>query len=580
MAFSKARVRYSRIVSFVDIFLFLGLVLFTYALVGVAQEWSSPFHPKVEIELGYLHLAKYSFFSLVRVVAAYFLSLVFTFTYGYAAAKSRLAEPILISLLDILQSIPVLGFMPGVVLALVHLFPSSNIGLEIAAVIMIFTGEGWNMVFSFYSSVKGVPTELREMSRMLRLRRWDVLQTIEIPFAMNGLLWNSMLSMAGGWFFLMTIESQKVGEHDFRLPGIGSYMAVAYEQNNIPAIVAGLSAMLFLILLVDRCVWAPLVVWSERFKYESGTVRSHQRSLMLEFLKKSKIIDWYLEFREKNAKKFRAWWEKRLKENLKQKPKKPSEVRRLPLTLNLLRVGFILLGIGFTIWGYKSMHVLLAETRLQTWLGFARDITFTFLRVTFAVIIGSLWTIPVGVFIGTHPKWTARLQPVIQMVASFPAPMLFPIFVFLMSRVGLSFEIGSVVLMLFASQWYILFNVVSGAVYIPKTLMELGQAFRLSSYDQWRAIIIPSIFPSLVNGWITAAGGAWNASIVAEVVSVGKETVVATGIGATITQSANTGDFPTLAGGILVLVTVVVLLNRILWGSLYKLAETKYRLEL
>lgn len=565
--------------SFVDVFLFLGLVLFTYALIGVAQEWSSPFRPKVEIELGYLSLAKYAFFSLIRVTAAYFLSLIFTFTYGYWAAKSRLAEPILISLLDILQSIPVLGFMPGVVLALVHLFPTSNVGIEIAAVLMIFTGEGWNMVFSFYSSVKGVPTELREMTRMLRLKRWQVLRTVEIPYAMNGLLWNSMLSMAGGWFFLMTIESQKVGEHDFRLPGIGSYMAVAYEQNDLRAIIAGLLVMFFLIFLVDRCVWAPLVVWSERFKYEQDGSRGAPKSMMLEFLKKSRIIDWYLELRQKLEKEFRTWWDKRVKEQSKKKAK-PREPSAFPVTLHFMRFFFILLGVAFTFWGYRSMQGLLAETSTQTWLGFARDIVFTFLRVFVAVVLGSFWTIPVGVFIGTHPKWTSKLQPVIQMVASFPAPMLFPIFVYLMSKIGISFQWGSVILMLFASQWYILFNVVSGATFIPRTLMELGQAFRLSSWDQWRAIILPSIFPSLVNGWITAAGGAWNASIVAEVVSLGNETLVATGIGSTITLSANKGDFPTLAGGILVLVTVVVLLNRVLWGSLYRLSETKYRLEM
>lgn len=578
MAFYKARVRYTRIVSFVDVFLFLGLVFFTYALIGVAKDWTSPFRPKVEIELGYLSLAKYSFFSLVRVTAAYFLSLVFTFTYGYVAAKSKLAEPVLISLLDILQSIPVLGFMPGVVLALVHLFPNSNVGLEIAAVIMIFTGEGWNLVFSFYSSLKGVPVELREMTRMLRLRRWDVLRTVEIPFAMNGLLWNSMLSMAGGWFFLMTIESQRVGENDFRLPGIGSYMAVAYERNDISAIVAGLSVMLFLIFLVDRCVWAPLVVWSERFKYEQDITRGAQKSWMLEFLKKSKIIEWYLDFREKNLKKIKSWYEKKFKEQDKKKAK-TQQKSRMPFILNVFRVSFIFMGLFFLYFGYHSLQDLLSATTTKTWVGFARDITFTFLRVFFAVAIGSLWTIPVGVFIGTNPKWTSRLQPIIQMVASFPAPMLFPIFVYVMSQMGISFEIGSVVLMLFASQWYILFNVVSGATFIPRNLMDLGLAFRLSSYDQWKAIILPCIFPSLVNGWITAAGGAWNASIVAEVVGIGKNTLVATGIGATITQSANNGDYPTLAGGILVLVTVVVLLNRVLWGSLYKLSETKYRLE-
>jgi NitT/TauT family transport system permease protein len=577
MAFWRAQIKFVRAFTVVDAFLFLGLILSLYALIGVAEEWASPYHPVTEIELGGWALFKYSIFSLVRVVAAYILSLGFTFTYGYVAAKSKIAEPILIPLLDILQSIPVLGFMPGLVLALVHLFPHSNMGLEIAAVIMIFTGEGWNMVFSFYSSLKNLPVELREVTTAYRLRKWALLRQVEIPYAMNGLLWNSMLSMAGGWFYLMTIESQTVGGQNFRLPGIGSYMAVAYERNDVGAVVAGIAAMFLLIFLVDRCVWAPLVVWSERFKYEPNANRPVQTSVVLDLLKRSRIIDHYFDVRDVFIKEWKKWFTPQRAEEKKRSAK--AWRKRGVAILWVLRIFFVLAGIVGTIWGIKSMYTLLAATNVATWVMYLKNICFTFVRVCLAVVIGSLWAIPVGVFIGTNPKWTSRLQPVVQIVASFPAPMLFPILAYVMAKMGLSFEIGACVLFLFASQWYILFNVISGAVLIPRHMIELGYLFRLKGWHYWKAIILPAIFPSLVNGWITAAGGAWNASIVAEIVQQGKNVYVATGIGSVITQSANQGDFPTLAGGILVMVTVVVLLNRLFWGSLYRLAETRYRLE-
>ena len=295
----KPRIKLSRVISPVDIFLFFGVLLFIYAMLGVTHEWVvQPYHPKTEIHLGFGSLIQYSFFSLFRVFAAYFLSLIFTFTYGYVAAKSRLLEPVLISLLDILQSIPVLGFMPGFVLALVRLFPHSNLGLELAAVLMIFTGEGWNLVFSFYSSLRGVPQEVRDMTSIFRLNRWRVLRTVEVPYAMNGLLWNSMLSMAGGWFFLMVIESFTLGEQDFRLPGIGSYMAVAYDKSDYAAVGLGIFVMFAMIFIVDRVLWAPLVVWSEKFHFEEKSSPSEEgaHSVVLELMQKSHLIEKYFEF--------------------------------------------------------------------------------------------------------------------------------------------------------------------------------------------------------------------------------------------------------------------------------------------
>lgn len=573
MSLLHLRLRFGKSFTLIDGLLLLALPLFVYALVGLAHDWAGPFRPRTDIQLGWAALARYSFFSLVRVFIAYFISLLLTLIYGYAAAKSRLAEPILISLLDILQSVPVLGFMPGLVLALVNLFPHSNLGLELAAIIMIFTGQGWNMIFSFYSSLKSVPAEWRDMTRQFRLGRLDVLQAVELPYAANGLLWNSMLSMAGGWFFLMVIESFTLGDRDFRLAGIGSYMAVAYERHDSVAIIAGIITMFVLIVLVDRCLWAPLVVWSERFKFDRDNRGVPPRSLILDWLQRSQLFALYCDLREEMNEAL-----------LKSAERMPLRPRRqwpwLKRVVWLLRVAAVLISLILMVYGTISMFRLVHATSWPTWLGHLRDTALTFLRVTIAVVIGSLWTIPVGVFIGMNPRWTQRLQPVVQVVASFPAPMLFPMLVYFLLRAGIGLQGGSIVLMLFASQWYILFNVISGATMIPAQLIDVAQVFRVRGWSRWQSIILPAIFPSLVNGWITAAGGAWNASIVSELVQVGNQTLAATGIGASITLAAQAGDYPRLAGGILVMVTTVVLLNRFFWGALYRLAETRFRVEM
>ena len=575
MALTRARIKSGRKISLIDVFLFLGVFIFVYAMVGVAFEWAGPFRAKTEINLGLLSLAGYGFLSLVRVFFAYFLSLLLTFTYGYVAAKSRVAEKILIPLLDILQSVPVLGFMPGLVLALVHVFPNTNLGLELAAIIMIFTGQGWNMVFSFYSSLKSVPNEFREMAALFRLKNWDVFKRIELPYAMNGLLWNSMLSMAGGWFFVMTIESFSLGKQDFRLPGIGSYMAVAYEKNDYQAVVMGIVVMFTLIILVDRVLWAPLVVWSERFKFDRDLHREPLRSVILDWMKRSDLLRELLSLQESLSKKI---------EKAQEAPRKHLEWVREKLERwqkfgRILRNVMMVILFATLLYGGKSVYQLLGGNSFEDWVVFFRDTFLTFLRVTLAVFLGSLWTIPVGVFIGTHRKWTSRLQPVVQVVASFPAPMLFPIITFILLKIRISIEFGSVVLMLFASQWYILFNVIAGATQIPSQMLDVAKVFRLKGWHYWTSVILPAIFPSLVNGWITAAGGAWNASIVSEFVLYRQQELSATGIGATITRAAQQGDFSQLAAAIFVMVMTVVLLNRFLWGNLYRLAETRFRLE-
>lgn len=571
LSLSRIRIRFPAPLSLVDILLLVGLAVFVYSLVGIAEQWVGPFRPRTEIDLGFISLIGYAGSSLVRVFCAYLLSLVFTFAYGYAAAKSKMAEPILIPILDILQSVPVTAFMPALVLALVKIFPNSNLGLEFAAVVMIFTGQGWNMVFSFYSSLKAVPAELRDMSRAFGLGPLETLAKVEIPFATNGLLWNSMLSMAGGWFFLMVIESFTLGAQDFRLPGLGSYMAVAYAQNNLWAVVAGILTMLTIIVAVDRCLWAPLVVWSYRFQMDADSTRELPRSMVLEWLKRSDVVSSL----EKAFRSTRV----RASEMISRARFSASSVKSLSEVFWVGRWTLIFLGIVSVVVGGRVMAQFLASTPTSFWLQAMLDSFFTLLRVFAAVALGSLWTIPVGVWIGTHPKWTRRMQPVVQVVASFPAPMLFPVIFAGLTKLGMDLGIGSIVLMIFSSQWYILFNVISGATLIPRTMLDLASAFQVRGWRYWSSVALPAIFPSLLNGWITAAGGAWNSCIVAEYVEMGGQHYIAQGIGATITRSATDGNYRLLAASVLTLVTLVVILNRVLWGNLYRLAETRYRLE-
>ncbi len=354
-------------------------------------------------------------------------------------------------------------------------------------------------------------------------------------------------------------------------------MAVAYEKGNSFAVVAGVVAMFFLIILVDRCLWAPLVVWSERFKLDREGHQPLPRSFFLEMLHKSNLLAVYYDFLDRIKKE----WDRRHDQALtEEEPLAPVVASRnwSPL-LRAAWIFFVAMGGVAFVFGIYSMVELVAATPGKTWLLHIRDTFFTLLRVTAATLLGALWAVPLGVFIGTHPTWTRRLQPVVQVVASFPAPMLFPLLTALFLHVHLSLETGAVVLMLFASQWYILFNVISGATLIPHSLIDVAAIFHVRGFHYWRAIILPAIFPSLVNGLITAAGGAWNASIVAEIVSYGEVSLSATGIGSSITRAAQAADFPSLAGGILVMVTTVVVLNRLLWGSLYRLAETKFRLD-
>ena len=562
-------VRTPRAFGWVDLAVAGLLAALIYALVTVAHEWSGALQPVPELHLEARYLPLYTLFSLSRGVIAYGVSFLFTMVYGYAMARVAGAERVMLPVLDILQSIPVLGFLPGFVLGLVHLFPHQNIGLEIASVLMIFTGQVWNMTFSFYSSLKSVPPDLVAVARLARMSWWERFFRLDLSFAATGLLWNSMMSMAGGWFFLMVSEAFVLGEHDFRLPGLGSYMSLAIERGNGRAQLLGVLAMLGMIVFVDQVVWRPLVAWSHKFTDEETTAASG--SWLWERIRRSRI--W------RAGSQSWSFFQRRVHPSAVA----PATRAEVPgsFAINARRWTRWLLvaaiGGGVLFGAVKYFHLLTTLTGSE-WLDLLRSTAATFLRVVIAVALASLWTIPVGVMIGRHPRWSRVLQPVIQMAASFPAPMIFPVVVGAMLAFGTGLGISSVVLLLLGTQWYILFNVIAGSSAIPRELWEVSRLSRFSWWQRWRQLILPAIFPSLLTGWITAMGGAWNASIVAEYMKYRGQTLSTTGLGAAISEATEHGNFHVLAAAVGIMAVTVVAFNRLVWRPLSHRAQTRFTL--
>jgi len=563
-----------------DLLVVAAAVSLLGGLIAYGEQFAAPLNAKTEISLSWTALPLYTFFSLCRGFAAYAVSLAFTLAYATAAARSRRAERVMMPVLDVLQSIPVLGFLPGLVLGMIALFPTRQIGLEIACIIMIFTGQAWNMAFSFFASLKSIPTPLREAAQVYRLPPRRVFRILEVPASMIGLVWNSMMSMAGGWFFLTVNEAFTLGDKDFRLPGVGSYMAEAINAGNAPAMLAAVAAMTIMIVAVDQLFWRPIVVWSERFKLEETAEAQKPQSWFLNLLRRSKV-----------AEKIDALWRK---QRSRRRLSRPTRARLAPVVSGAaapssparraLRWLFIVGGSIVLLWGAWSVSKLLLRLPAydsasgEDWLHVLLAVGATFLRTSVAVVLGGLWALPVGVLIGLSPKWSQRLQPVVQVVASFPAPMLFPLVVLLLNAVHFPFTTGCVLLMLLGSQWYILFNVIAGAMAIPGDLKEVGRVMGTSRPKTWMRLYIPCVFPYLITGLVTAAGGAWNASIVSEYVSVKDHTYIAFGLGAIISQATAKGNFPMLAAGVLAMAVAVVLINRLVWKRLFHLAERRYAL--
>ena len=545
-----------------------------FGLVRVGREWTGIQRPAIQLDLSPWSLPLYTFFSLLRGLIAYALSLAFTLVYAFWAAKDRRAETILVPLLDILQSIPVLGFMPGLVLALVALFPRTNVGLEIAAIVMIFTGQAWNMTFSLYHSLKSVPVEFQEAGRLYRFDWWQRFVSIELPFATTGLAWNSMMSMAGGWFFLMINESFVLGGHDFRLPGLGSYMSAAAEHGDGAAMVYGVVAMVVMIVALDQVLWRPVIVWAQRFRIEDTAGTDTTRSFFLDLLRRSRmrrrIEAWRLRRARRRAHLAAAAPAPQTPQPRLARP--PASALRLAATLALVAL------LALLAFSAVRLAHLLSQLPARTWALLLTAGLVTLGRVIVSTLIGTLWAVPVGLAIGLSPRLSRLLQPVVQVAASFPAPMRFPAVIALLHAAGGGRGGGSILLMLLGTQWYILFNVVAGASSVPSDLREAAKSFGLGRWQRTRALYLPAILPFLVTGWVTAAGGAWNATIVAEYVTHRGQILTTFGLGATVSEAAAHADFHTLAAAVLLMSVLVVTFNRLVWRPLYHLAETRYSL--
>jgi NitT/TauT family transport system permease protein len=555
---------------FMDAIVFAVLFASVYAIVAVARYWFSAPVAAVEISLSPSALPRYAFYSLVRMIVAYVLSLLFAIGYGYFAAYHQRLEAPMLAVLDILQSIPVLSFLPGVMLAMVSLFPSRQLGVEFGSIVLIFTGQVWNMAFSFYASLKALPRELMEASRVYRFSKIQRFLQLELPQGAIGLVWNSMVSVAGGWFFLMACEMFVLGKRDFRLPGLGSYLQSAASAGDTTAISWGIAAMIGVVVLIDQLVWRPAIAWSDKFKLEQVESSSAHSSFVLNLLRKSPLLT-----------RLRSGVTTPLMERVylssarrapETEGEQPGWQKGLIVLAGIIALLLIVHGV------FQGLLVLKGITRgdLITTLESAGA---TFLRVVAALVIASAWTIPAGVAIGFNPRLARIAQPLAQIAASVPATALFPVLLLGLISLGGGLNTGSILLMLLGTQWYILFNVIAGAIAIPSEFREVAEIFRFSRLDRWRTVILPAIFPYLVTGLVTASGGAWNASIVAEYFHFKGQVLSTFGLGAEISSATDAGNFAVLLLSTIVMATLVVSVNRLVWRPLYRRAETRYRME-
>ncbi len=541
------------------------------ALISVAHIAQGTFVPisapgATRVSLNPVHLPVYAVRTTMRMFAALVASLLFTFTYGTAAAKSRRAGLVLIPLLDILQSVPILGFLTFTIVFFMNLFPGQVMGLELASIFAIFTSQAWNMAFSLYQSLKTVPADLAEASISFHLTPWQRFWRLEVPFAVPGLVWNTMMSMSGGWFFVVASEAVSVGNNTWTLPGIGSYVAVALQQSDIKAVVYAIIAMAVVILLYDQLLFRPLVAWSAKFRFETTAAVTGADPWMLRLMRRTRLLS-----RIGDAVGDMVTFIGGLRLSLG-RSRAAARVRP-SRTLDVLWLAILFVVL---LWALRRVAEFTAGTLGWADLGHAFVLgIFTMIRVAVLMVLASLVWVPIGVYIGLRPDWARRVQPVAQFLAAFPANLLFPPFVLTIVYFHLNADIWLTPLMILGTQWYILFNVIAGAAAFPGDLREAADNFRVGGFLWWRKVIIPGIFAYYVTGAITASGGAWNAAIVAEVASWGKTKLVAHGLGAYIAAATDAGDMPRVVLGVVVMSAFVVFFNRLLWRPLYAYAQRR-----
>ncbi|HXR86310.1 MAG TPA: ABC transporter permease subunit [Stellaceae bacterium] len=553
----------------------LPLVLGAIVLIAWAsRQMSVPYHPgeALPISLDPRDLPEYGLRTVLRMVAALIASLIFSLAYAAVAAKSKRAEKLLIPILDILQSVPILGFLSITVTGFIALFPGSLLGYECAAIFAIFTSQAWNMTFSLYQSFVAVPHDLREAARMYHLSPWQSFWQLEVPFAMPQLIWNMMMSVSGGWFFVVASEAISVADHQVLLPGIGSYISLAIDQRDLSAVLYAILAMLVLILLYDQLLFRPLLAWAQRFKVEELGEDEVEPPWFLIMMQRAQIVRLLTGSVDAGV--------SLLSRITRQLPRPTLQRRTAPrhsALFDTLWNAFLLLVALFALYEiaqFVRAEVTLGEVLHVVFLGF-----LTLIRVLVLIILASIVWVPIGVWIGLRPRVAHRVQPIIQFLAAFPANLFFPIVVSAIVVLKLNPEIWLSPLMILGTQWYILFNVIAGTLALPTDYQYVAGNFGVRNWLWWRRLILPAIFPAYVTGAVTASGGSWNASIVAEIAKWGNTTLQATGIGAYIAEMTARGDFPRIALGITVLSLYVLLINRLLWRRLYHLAEERLRLD-
>jgi len=517
------------------------------------------------------NLPFYALRTTMRMLLAIVCSIIFTFVYAALAAKSRRAEMVLIPLLDILQSVPILGFLTFTVVFFLNLFPGSVFGAELACVFAIFTSQAWNMTFSMYQSMRNVPKDLEEASQSFHLSGWQRFWRLDVPFAMPGLIWNTMMSMSGGWFFVVASEAITVGNTTITLPGVGSYVALAIEKQNLPAIGYAILTMLLVIIAYDQLLFRPVVAWADKFRFEQTASATVPTSWMLDLFRRTRALR-ALTYPFATVNKSISNLRVALPKSLTLPPAKgpPSRV------VDAIWLALIAVSTGYAGWraySYLSATLGLADVITAFGHGFV-----TLARVVVLISLATLIWVPVGVWIGLRPKLAERIQPLAQFLAAFPANLAFPVFVVAIVRYHLDPNIWLSPLMILGTQWYILFNVIAGASAFPTDLREAAGSFHLRGWRWWVKVVLPGIFPYYITGAITASGGSWNASIVAEVASWGDTHLTATGLGAYIATATETGDFPRVVLGIAIMCILVTLFNRLLWRPLYAFGERRLRL--
>jgi len=550
------------------VLVFAGIILLAWN----AKQMIAPYHlgDLIPISLNPLYLPMYALRTTLRLFIALFFSLVFTFVFGTWAAKNKHAERLIIPTIDVLQSVPVLSFLAFAVPVFIFIFHNSMLGPECAAIFGIFTAQVWNMTLSFYQGVKTVPNNLKEAARVFRLSAWQCFWRVEVPFSMPGLLWNIMISTSSSWFFVVACEAISVANHTITLPGVGSYIALAITQENSRAIVCAIFCMLVVIFLYNQLLFRPLIYWTEKFKEAQDDDAKPPRAWIVNLFQQTKLLrstsSWFSNIGS-------LWINLPiLAISTKIKPAVIKKTSRLFVGFYYFVIALITIGALFFVGRFIFTTITFTEARHIMWLGI-----FTSIRVISMIFLASLIWVPIGVWIGLRPRVTAIIQPIIQFAVAFPINLLFSTVAMLIITFKLNVEIWVAPLMVLGTQWYILFNVIAGASALPKELKLAAANFKVTGFLWWRRFILPGIAPSFITGAITAAGGAWNASILAEAIDWGTIKLHATGLGAYIQEQSTLGNFPKVIAGTIAMCIIVLLINRLFWRPLYNIAVKKFQ---